>query len=77
MANKLLPNQRIQAVLEVPQEDLAAFAGKQFKDIILVFLQMLQQMTEHRTRRAAVGVQTMCVGAVHCAVDDVPEKFFA
>ena len=44
LAYELLLDQLIQAVLEIPQEDLAALAGEQAEDVVLVLPQMLQQV---------------------------------
>ena len=77
LRDKLILNQLIQAIPEIPQKNFAAFTGKQCKDIIFIFLQMLQQMAEYRFRRASVRIQSVSVGAIQCAADNVSEKFFA
>ena len=72
-AQQLHPDQLIQTVLEIAKEDFTAFTGQQSQNVAVIFLKMLEKVAENRFRRIAVGVQTVGVGAVHGAVDNVPE----
>lgn len=49
LVHKLHPYQFIQAILEITQKNFAAFTGKQPKDIIVIFLKMLEKMAEDRS----------------------------
>ena len=61
LVHKLIPDQPVQAVFEIPQNKLAAFAGKEAQNIVFILLQMLQQMTEHGFRRVSAGIQPVRV----------------
>ena len=75
--NELLADQFVQAVFKIAQKDLAAFAGEQTENVIIVFLQVLQEMTEYRFRCCPVRLEAGGVGAVGCAAENMPEELFA
>lgn len=77
LSDKLILNQLAQAAFEVWQEEFATLAVKQFEDVVLIFLQVMQQMAEYRLWHIPVRIQTMSVGAIQCAEDNVLEEFFA
>ena len=47
-------NQFIQTVLKITQKDLITLAGQKLQNMIVIFRQMLQQMTEDGFRRISL-----------------------
>ena len=45
---KLVLYQLFQIVFKIAEKKFTAFTGKEFQNVILIFLQVLQQVTEYR-----------------------------